>query len=116
MTMIDEKKIDTDMIDSLNKTIKQMRGDVRGFFADLDWNNGTVEIELDEVNEFLALINVSPLKRKYSGTAVFAFDFNGVEADSQDDLKQVIEDATEIMFDYDHNNTYIQDITDVEEE
>ena len=116
MTMIDEKKIDTDLIDSLNKTIKQMRGDVRGFFADLTWNSGTVEITLDEVNDFLAIINVPLLKRKYSGTVVLAFDFSGVEADDEDDLKQVIEDATEIMFDYDHNNTYIQDITDVEEE
>ena len=114
--MIDEKKIDTDLISDLNKTIRQIRGDVRGFFADLVWNAGQREITLDEVNELFLLIGVSPLKRKYSGTAVFAFDFNGVEADDEDDLRQVIEDATEIMFDYDHNNTYIQDITDVEEE
>lgn len=115
MTMIDEKKIDTDMIDSLKKTIKQTRGDVRSFFADLEWKNGTVEIELDEVNEFLELINVSPLKRRYSGTVVFAFDFSEVEADSEDDLKQVLEDATTIMFDYEYGNTCIQEVTSVEE-
>ena len=116
MTMIDEKKFDTDLISSLNKTIKQIRGDVRGFFADLTWSDGGSSITLDEVNELLALINASPLKRKYSGTVVFAFDFSEVEADSEDDLKQVLEDATTIMFDYEHSNICIQEVNDVEEE
>lgn len=114
--MIDEKKIDTDLIDGLNKTIRQIRGDVRGFFIDLTWSDGETSITLDEVNDLLLLVGVSKLKRKYSGTVVFAFNFSDVEADNEDDLKQVLEDSTEIIFDYEHDNIWIQEVTDVEEE
>ena len=102
--MIDEKKIDTDLISGLNKTIREIRGDMRGFFADLTWSNGETNITLDQVNDLLDLIGMSKLKRKFSGTVVFAFNFSDVEADNEDDIKQVLEDSTEIIFDYEHDN------------
>jgi len=103
-------------VDELELSIKVIRKEVHAFFANLEWSNQEATVSLDDVNDLLEQIKADKIKRKFSGTVVFAFDFSGVEAEDEDDLKQVIEDATEIMFDYDHKNTYIQDITDVEEE
>jgi hypothetical protein len=68
---------------------------VRDFFSEGEWQDGEQTVNKGEVNDLLERIGSNKLTSTYTGTFTITGTFS-VEAESDEDVNEIIEDNTEI--------------------
>jgi hypothetical protein len=100
--------------------ISKLRNIVREYFkSELDGDkNGTVEMDLDAINQLLVDIGGAELKFTYSARVTISFVIDGIEADSEEEAEQIIADSINYSVQTDYESMYDEEveITEVEAE
>jgi hypothetical protein len=73
----------------------KLREKTRSYFKDelSGDKNGSVEMDVDDINQLLRLIGADELKFTYSANVTITFKIIGVEAENEEDAKSSILDA-----------------------
>ena len=97
---------------SRNLTIRQ---EVYDFFSER-YDSGSDEItcSVEDVNELLDSIGADKLKRLYTVTGRIEFTVTDIEADSEDDARDQVENNLTVEFDGNTVDDYSIDISDTE--
>jgi hypothetical protein len=99
---------------SRNLTIRQ---EVYDFFNER-YDSGSDEITctVEDVNELLDSIGADKLKRMYTVTGRIEFTVTDIEADSEDDAKDQVENNLTVEFDGNVIDDYSIDVNDVDQQ
>ena len=99
---------------SRNLTIRQ---EVYDFFSER-YDSGSDEItcSVEDVNELLDSIGADKLKRMYTVTGRIEFTVTDIEADSEDDARDQVENNLTVEFDGNTVDDYSIDVNDVEQQ
>ena len=99
---------------SRNLTIRQ---EVYDFFSER-YDSGSDEItcSVEDVNELLDSIGADKLKRMYTVTGRIEFTITDIEADSEDDARDQVENNLSVEFDGNTVDDYSIDVNDVEQQ
>ena len=99
---------------SRNFTIRQ---EVYDFFNER-YDSGSDEITctVEDVNELLDSIGADKLKRLYTVTGRIEFTITDIEADSEDDARDQVENNLSVEFDGNTVDDYSIDVNDVDEQ
>ena len=99
---------------SRNLTIRQ---EVYDFFNER-YDSGSDEITctVEDVNELLDSIGADKLKRLYTVTGRIEFTITDIEADSEDDARDQVENNLSVEFDGNTVDDYSIDVNDVEQQ
>ena len=99
---------------SRNLTIRQ---EVYDFFNER-YDSGSDEItcSVEDVNELLDSIGADKLKRLYTVTGRIEFTITDIEADSEDDARDQVENNLSVEFDGNTVDDYSIDVNDVDEQ
>jgi hypothetical protein len=99
---------------SRNLTIRQ---EVYDFFSER-YDSGSDEITctVEDVNELLDSIGADKLKRLYTVTGRIEFTVTDIEADSEDDARDQVENNLTVEFDGNTVDDYSIDVNDVEQQ
>jgi hypothetical protein len=99
---------------SRNLTIRQ---EVYDFFSER-YDSGSDEItcSVEDVNELLDSIGADKLKRLYTVTGRIEFTVTDIEADSEDDARDQVENNLSVEFDGNTVDDYSIDVNDVEQQ
>ena len=99
---------------SRNLTIRQ---EVYDFFSER-YDSGSDEItcSVEDVNELLDSIGADKLKRLYTVTGRIEFTITDIEADSEDDARDQVENNLSVEFDGNTVDDYSIDVYDVEQQ
>jgi len=99
---------------SRNLTIRQ---EVYDFFNER-YDSGSDEItcSVEDVNELLDSIGADKLKRLYTVTGRIEFTITDIEADSEDDARDQVENNLSVEFDGNTVDDYSIDVNDVEQQ
>jgi flagellar basal body rod protein FlgB len=99
---------------SRNLTIRQ---EVYDFFSER-YDSGSDEItcSVEDVNELLDSIGADKLKRLYTVTGRIEFTITDIEADSEDDARDQVENNLSVEFDGNTVDDYSIDVNDVEQQ
>ena len=84
-----------DSITATNKTIRDIRNNVRDFFSEGEWQDGEQTVNKGEVNDLLERIGSSKLTSKYNGTFTITGTFS-IEVEDEDEVEDIIVNNTEI--------------------
>jgi hypothetical protein len=97
-----------------NLTIRQ---EVYDFFNER-YDSGSDEItcSVEDVNELLDCIGADKLKRMYTVTGRVEFTVTDIEADSEDDAREQVENNITVEFDGNIVDDYSIDVNDVEQQ
>jgi hypothetical protein len=99
---------------SRNLTVRQ---EVYDFFSER-YDSGSDEItcSVEDVNELLDSIGADKLKRLYTVTGRIEFTITDIEADSEDDARDQVENNLSVEFDGNTVDDYSIDVNDVEQQ
>ena len=99
---------------SRNLTIRQ---EVYDFFSER-YDSGSDEItcSVEDVNELLDSIGADKLKRLYTVTGRIEFTVTDIEADSEDDARDQVENNLSVEFDGNTVDDYSIDVNDVDQQ
>jgi hypothetical protein len=99
---------------SRNLTIRQ---EVYDFFSER-YDSGSDEITctVEDVNELLDSIGADKLRRMYTVTGRIEFTVTDIEADSEDDARDQVENNLSVEFDGNTVDDYSIDVNDVEQQ
>jgi hypothetical protein len=99
---------------SRNLTIRQ---EVYDFFSER-YDSGSDEItcSVEDVNELLDSIGADKLKRLYTVTGRIEFTITDIEADSEDDARDQVENNLSVEFDGNTVDDYSIDVNDVDQQ
>jgi hypothetical protein len=99
---------------SRNLTIRQ---EVYDFFSER-YDSGSDEITctVEDVNELLDSIGADKLRRLYTVTGRIEFTITDIEADSEDDARDQVENNLTVEFDGNTVDDYSIDVNDVEQQ
>jgi uncharacterized protein YifN (PemK superfamily) len=99
---------------SRNLTVRQ---EVYDFFNER-YDSGSDEITctVEDVNELLDSIGTDKLKRMYTVTGRIEFTVTDIEADSEDDAKDQVENNLTVEFDGNVIDDYSIDVNDVDQQ
>lgn len=99
---------------SRNLTIRQ---EVYDFFNER-YDSGSDEITctVEDVNELLDSIGADKLKRMYTVTGRIEFTVTDIEADSEDDARDQVENNLTVEFDGNTVDDYSIDVNDVDQQ
>jgi len=99
---------------SRNLTIRQ---EVYDFFNER-YDSGSDEItcSVEDVNELLDSIGADKLKRLYTVTGRIEFTITDIEADSEDDARDQVENNLSVEFDGNTVDDYSIDVNDVDQQ
>jgi hypothetical protein len=99
---------------SRNLTIRQ---EVYDFFSER-YDSGSDEItcSVEDVNELLDSIGADKLKRLYTVTGRIEFTVTDIEADSEDDARDQVENNLTVEFDGNTVDDYSIDVNDVDQQ
>jgi hypothetical protein len=99
---------------SRNLTIRQ---EVYDFFSER-YDSGSDEItcSVEDVNELLDSIGADKLKRLYTVTGRIEFTITDIEAESEDDARDQVENNLSVEFDGNTVDDYSIDVNDVEQQ
>lgn len=99
---------------SRNLTIRQ---EVYDFFSER-YDSGSDEIicSVEDVNELLDSTGADKLKRLYTVTGRIEFTVTDIEADSEDDARDQVENNLSVEFDGNTVDDYSIDVNDVEQQ
>jgi uncharacterized protein YifN (PemK superfamily) len=99
---------------SRNLTIRQ---EVYDFFSER-YDSGSDEItcSVEDVNELLDSVGADKLKRLYTVTGRIEFTITDIEADSEDDARDQVENNLSVEFDGNTVDDYSIDVNDVEQQ
>ena len=75
--------------------VYHLRNQVREFFKEQEWSDGTFTVNKQDVNELLEKIGCDKLTTKYRGTFTVTGTFT-VDASDEDEAESMISDETEI--------------------
>jgi len=94
-----------------------IRQEVYDFFSER-YDSGSDEItcSVEDVNELLDSIGADKLKRMYTVTGRIEFTVTDIEADSEDDAKDQVENNLTVEFDGNTVDDYSIDVNDVEQQ
>jgi uncharacterized protein YifN (PemK superfamily) len=97
-----------------NLTIRQ---EVYDFFNER-YDSGSDEITctVDDVNELLETIGADKLRRMYTVTGRIEFTVTDIEADSEDDARDQVENNLTVEFDGNTVDDYSIDVNDVDQQ
>ena len=97
-----------------NLTIRQ---EVYDFFNER-YDSGSDEITctVEDVNELLDSIGADKLRRMYTVTGRIEFTVTDIEADSEDDAREQVENNLTVEFDGNTVDDYSIDVNDVEQQ
>lgn len=97
-----------------NLTIRQ---EVYDFFNER-YDSGSDEITctIEDVNELLDSIGADKLKRMYTVTGRIEFTVTDIEADSEDDARDQVENNLSVEFDGNTVDDYSIDVNDVDQQ
>ena len=99
---------------SRNLTIRQ---EVYDFFSER-YDSGSDEITctVDDVNELLETIGADKLRRMYTVTGRIEFTVTDIEADSEDDARDQVENNLTVEFDGNIVDDYNIEVNDIEQQ
>ena len=80
---------------NITRKIREIRNEVRDFFAEGEWDSGEQTVNKGDVNFLLERIGASKLTTKYSGVFTITGTFN-VEVEDEDEIESVISENTDI--------------------
>jgi hypothetical protein len=94
-----------------------IRQEVYDFFSER-YDSGSDEItcSVEDVNELLDSIGADKLKRMYTVTGRIEFTVTDIEADSEDDARDQVENNLTVEFDGNTVDDYSIDVNDVEQQ
>jgi len=99
---------------SRNLTIRQ---EVYDFFSErYDSGSNEITCSVEDVNELLDSIGADKLKRLYTVTGRIEFTITDIEADSEDDARDQVENNLSVEFDGNTVDDYSIDVNDVEQQ
>ena len=99
---------------SRNLTIRQ---EVYDFFNErYDSSSDEITCSVEDVNELLDSIGADKLKRLYTVTGRIEFTITDIEADSEDDARDQVENNLSVEFDGNTVDDYSIDVNDVEQQ
>ena len=107
-------KTTTNEVRSRNFAVRQ---EVYDFFSER-YDSGSDEItcSVEDVNELLDSIGADKLKRLYTVTGRIEFTITDIEADSEDDARDQVENNLSVEFDGNTVDDYSIDVNDVDEQ
>ena len=87
-----------------------MAGDVKAFFEEVYTDNETdMTVSVEDVNVLLVSIGAEPFARAWSATVTITATVTGVEANSKDEVENIIKDSIEVAFEAD-GDLWVDDI------
>lgn len=102
------------------RRVTTIQDQVRTYFKDeLDGDkNGTVTMDLEDINALLTTIGADEILFTYSAKVTISFVIEGVEADDEDDAVSKIQESIDwsVAVPYEHINDEEIEVTDVEAE
>ena len=114
-----EKAKDYDYLNTqlTNKSqeIRNIRNNVRDFFSEGQWDDNEFSASKEEVNELLDNIGASRLTTKYGGSFTIRGTFQDVEAESEDEARDMVQDNMSIDNDYGTVDMDEVEVTDIDE-
>ncbi len=81
-----------------------------------DSGNDEITCTVDDVNELLETIGADKLRRMYTVTGRIEFTVTDIEADSEDDARDQVENNLTVEFDGNTVDDYSIDVNDVEQQ
>jgi len=97
--------------------IHTIRQSVYDFFSQrYDSGNDEITCSVDDVNEMLEYIGADKLKRLWTVSGRIEFTVTDIEADSEDDAREQVENNLTVEFDGDSVDDYNIDIHDTEQQ
>ena len=86
------------------------------FAARYDAGDDEITCTVDDVNELLETIGADKLRRMYTVTGRIEFTVTDIEADSEDDARDQVENNLTVEFDGNTVDDYSIDVNDVEQQ
>ena len=97
--------------------IHTIRQSVYDFFSErYDTGSDEITCSVDDVNEMLEYIGADKLKRLWTVSGRIEFTVTDIEADSEDDAREQVENNLTVEFDGDSVDDYNIDIRDTEQQ
>lgn len=97
--------------------IHTIRQSVYDFFSErYDTGSDEITCSVDDVNEMLEYIGADKLKRLWTVSGRIEFTITDIEADSEDDAREQVENNLTVEFDGDSVDDYNIDIRDTEQQ
>ena len=110
VNMIEQKDSFKELLDACQRSKRSMAGDVRAFFEAVYTDNETdMTVSVEDVNELLVSIGAEPFPRAWSATVTITATVTGVEANSKDEVENIIKDSIEVAFEAD-GDLWVDDI------
>ena len=110
VNMIQQKDSLKELLDACQRSKRSMAGDVKAFFEEVYTDNETdMTVSVGDVNELLVSIGAEPFARAWSATVTITATVTGVEANSKDEVENIIKDSIEVAFEAD-GDLWVDDI------
>ena len=95
--LIEEKDSVKEEIGQVQRSKRNMAGDVKAFFEAVYTDNETdMVVSVDDVNELLVNIGADPFTKSWSATVLITATVTGIEAASKEAAKEILDDAFEV--------------------
>ena len=110
VNMIEQKDSFKEMLELCQRSKRNMAGDVKAFFEEVYTDNETdMTVSVDDVNELLVRMGAEPFTKSWSATVTITATVTGVEANSKDEVENIIKDSIEVAFEAD-GDLWVDDI------
>ena len=97
--------------------VGQVRQEVYDFFNErYDTNDDEITCSVEDINQLLESIGADKLKRLWTVSGRIEFTITDIEADSEDDAHDQVENNMTVEFDGNTADDYSIDITDVSQQ
>lgn len=110
VNMIEQKDSFKELLDLCQRSKRNMAGDVKAFFEEVYTDNETdMTVSVDDVNELLIGIGADPFSKTWSATATITVTVTGLEANTKDDVEEIIKDNINVEFN-DEGDIWVDDV------
>jgi hypothetical protein len=106
-----------ELLQNRNNKFTDLRINVYDFFNErYDSGNDEITCTVDDVNELLEYIGADKLKRLFTVTGRIEFTITDIEADSEEEARDMVENNLSVEFDGNMVDDYNIDVHDVEQQ
>jgi len=108
--LIEEKDSVKEEIGQVQRSKRNMAGDVKAFFEAVYTDNETdMVVSVDDVNELLVSIGADPFTRSWSATVLITATITGIEALSKEAVEEIIKDNIDVNYN-DDGDIWVDDV------
>ena len=108
--LIEEKDSVKEEIGQVQRSKRNMAGDVKAFFEEVYTDNETdMVVSVDDVNELLVSIGADPFTRSWSATILITATVTGIEAASKEAAEEIVKNNIDVNYN-DDGDIWVDDI------